>query len=241
MRKRVISILSIILISLTGCKISDGVSDDNSAQSKSETTILAADRNLDGKYDLFDSNNDGVLDVKNDALLSLDSGIDNPGIKLTEFELTDENGYTYTLDSIKEKDLTVICVWAYWCPDCFWELYGLTRLQDEEGNVYSYFDKIPDNIQWISLTVSGPDDYDMWKESVDTFSSYLHLPFSHIIDGSDKALSFVNSFRTLITEERDYTNTIPCVAIIDSDGNVLEVLYEQDGKTVANEIDKYLK
>ena len=238
LKKKAFALCLAIPMLLVGCK--DRGSTSASNNDSSQSMILAEDRNSDGKYDIFDSNNDGILDPSEDALLSLDTGIDYPDVYLPDFELVDENGIIYSSQSLKDSKITVICVWAYWCPDCFWELYGLTHRQDEEGNVYNFFENMPEGVQWISVTTSGPDDRNIWLESVETFSNYLRLPFSHIVDGSEETSSFVSSFRTLITDERDYTNTVPCVAIVNSDGYVLEVLYEQDGETTEQEILKYL-
>ena len=238
MKNKIKFLLCILIpIALIGCR--NASSFNESSIDDTSVKILAEDRNSDGKFDIFDSNNDGVLDIEEDALLSLDTGIDYPDVYLPDFELVDTNGIVYNLDSVKKYDITVICVWAYWCPDCFWELYGLTHMQDDDGNVYSFFEQMPDNVQWISLTTSGPDDYDAWLESVNTLSTYLHLPFNHVVSNSEETNQFVSSFRNLITQERDYTNTVPCVAIVDSNGYVLEVLYEQDGQTTAQEVLKY--
>ncbi len=238
--KRIIGyllILSLLSTTATACHHEDSAL--SSSYEYPTALILAGDRNSDGEYDVFDSNNNGILELERDAIMSLDSGIDTPNVHLSNFELQDESGKLYNLDTLKEKDITVICVWAYWCPDCFWELYGLTHMVDDNNNVYSFFENMPSNVQWISLTVQGPSNRDDWISSVNVFSNYLHLPFEHIIDDSEQTQEFISTFRNLKTDERDYTSTIPCVAIVNSDGYVLEVLYEQDGKTTAEEIIKF--
>ena len=58
------------------------------------------------------------------------------------------DGETITEEVLSRYDITMVNVWASWCPPCIGELQELGKL----------YERLPDNVGFLSVTVDDPGD-----------------------------------------------------------------------------------
>ena len=222
--------------------IETSISENATNITQLENYVYAEDSDNDGKYDKFDSDGDGVTDVN--FSYNSDSNIDTDCGTISDFSFTSINGITYSNDTLKENKLNIVVIWGYWCPDCLYELYHLSNYKSEDSDdYYNYFDSLPDNVGIFGVSVGSStingSDISRFEEVVREYCDIYNITFDNILAADDE-YTLLDSIRTYKTGNRDYSTTVPAVALIDSDGNILEVIYEGNADQVIEEINKHL-
>ena len=210
------------------------VVNENIIEYNGQEYIYATDTDGDDKYDNFDTDNDGLLDLK--VSFNNSNNVDTNADTISDFSITSLSGQVYDNSTIAQNDLNVVIIWGYWCPDCVYELYHLTNYQDVETNTYyNYFDTLPDNVGVFGISVGSTfvneTNLDRFTEVTQKFCDLYDIPFDNVLGTSD-VQNFMDSIRTYKTESNDFSSTVPAVALIDSDGNITwTVTITNDNKT----------
>lgn len=94
---------------------------------------------------------------------------------LDHFSTTDIEGHTVTQDIFADYDLTIVNVWATWCPTCLQEMPYLSQLKE----------KLPENINFITLCEDASLDLNLVKDILhDAGANYQTLIVNQeIMDG----------------------------------------------------------
>lgn len=250
----VISICTPLVI--TGCSDSDVNTARNRAEnsavyatskqnntSKENNYTYAEDSNNDGKYDKFDSDGDGITDLT--YSFDSDDNIDTETGYVPEFSLISIDGKTYDNAFLMKNELNVVIIWGYWCPDCLYELYHLTNYYETEDSeeAVNIFNQLSDKVGVFGISIGSDtvntDDIDRFETVVREYCDIYDIPFDNILNTAE-ASDLLNSIRTYKTENRDYSSTVPAVALIDPQGNIIEVIYEGSADQIVKEIEDNL-
>lgn len=114
----------------------------------------------------------------------------NPAPKFT---VTNMQGQTVTLDSLKGKPI-FINFWATWCPPCVAEMPDIQKMYDKYG----------DRVHFVIINADGA------KDDVQSFMQKNTYTFPVMLDTDNSAA-------------RAYSiQAIPMSGIIDADGNLLD-------------------
>lgn len=234
--------MTIVILLLTGCAhSSNNLNGSVNGIEEGKNHVYAADTNNDGKYDSFDSDGDGVLDINT---VSPDSNIDYSPGKIADFSVTSINGVTYDNESFSKNRLNIVIIWGYWCPDCMYELYHLANYQPSDSSEYvNYFDTLPSDVGVLGISVGSStvngEDIEKFTVTTNQFCSVYGVNFDNVLAVYDEYV-LLDSIRTYKTENRDYSSTVPAVALIDPQGNIIEVIYEGSAEQIVKEIEDNL-
>lgn len=117
---------------------------------------LKPNKNLDEAFNIYKNSNPNPenlvkLTERYHQLQSITEGKPSP-----TFNYENHNGGTTSLAELKGK-YVYIDVWATWCGPCLREIPFLKETEKD------YHGK---NIEFVSISIDEPDDYDKWKEMV---------------------------------------------------------------------------
>ena len=103
----------------------------------------------------------GIESVQNSLMLFPAKNNDSSGkpldADLQSFTAKDLDGNEFSQDMFAKYDLTMVNVWATWCGPCTMELPGIAEL----------YNKLPDNVNIISICTDGTEDSDLAHEILD--------------------------------------------------------------------------
>ncbi len=138
-------------------------------------------------------NNAKITELYN-KLSSINRG--QPSPKFVNYE--NNAGGTLSLDDLKGK-YTYIDIWATWCGPCIREIPDLKRVEK------AYHGK---NIQFLSISIDEPKDYDKWKEMIVA----KELGGIHVIADSAANSQFAKEY---------FITSIPRFILIDPEGKIV--------------------
>lgn len=118
------------------------------------------------------------------------------GQSLATFNTVDINENAYTNDDLKDSKLTMINVWATYCPPCLEELPALEKLQDE------FKDK---DVKIIGLVAS--EDLELAKKIL----SEKNITYTNLMPDDALRNQISSAF-----------NFVPVSIFIDEEGNILD-------------------
>lgn len=159
---------------------------------------LKADSSLEEAYNIYknsdpDPENLAKITEQYNKLKAITKGSPSP-----TFNFENHKGGTTALADLKGK-YVYIDVWATWCGPCIREIPALKEVEED------YNDK---NIEFVSISIDEPKDYDKWKSMV-----------------TEKELSGIqlmadNNWKSKFVEEYAILG-IPRFILLDPDGNIV--------------------
>lgn len=89
---------------------------------------------------------------------------------LTDFSTTDMEGHAVTQDIFADYDLTLVNIWATWCPYCLREMPCFSKLTG----------MLPENVNFITICTDAAEQrsltQDILRESGATFQTLVASP-----------------------------------------------------------------
>lgn len=159
---------------------------------------LKPDGNLDEAYNIYKNSNPNPeslakLTERYNKLKSITEGNPSP-----TFNYENHKGGTTDLAALKGK-YVYVDVWATWCGPCLREIPSLKEVEKDYHNK---------NVQFVSISIDEPKDYDKWKAMV-----------------SEKELSGIqlmadNNWKSKFVEDYAIMG-IPRFILIDPQGNIV--------------------
>ncbi len=155
--KKLLSMLAIVLLSatlFTACTeepVQEQDMTDESMESKEssdmgEESELAQDTEDEESKEAGEPEEDMDETVQGGAL-----GVATDGDPFGDFTTTSVYGHEVTQDVFAEYDMTIINVWATWCPPCIGEM-------DELEEVYQ---ELPENVNLLTICDDGSAETDL--------------------------------------------------------------------------------
>ena len=121
------------------------------------------------------------------------------GVKVDDFTVQTVDGGTFSLyETLEDHELTLINLWATWCPYCLIEFPHLEEAYAQYG----------DRVGVVALSVEPDDTPEQMRDIVDE----LNLTFPV---GSDMGVGLAEMLRV---------QSIPTSALVDQEGTILYVL-----------------
>lgn len=159
---------------------------------------LKPDASLDEAYNIYknsDPNTENLAKITEhyDKLKTITEGNPSP-----TFNYENHNGGTTSLADLKGK-YVYIDVWATWCGPCLREIPSLKEVESDYSNK---------NVQFVSISIDEPKDYDKWKAMV----SEKELVGIQLMADNNWKSSFVESYAIL---------GIPRFILIDPEGKIV--------------------
>lgn len=159
---------------------------------------LKADASLDKAYNIYknsdpDTENLGRITEHYNKLKAITEGSPSP-----TFDYENHKGGTTALTDLKGK-YVYIDVWATWCGPCLREIPSLKKVEKD------YSKK---NIQFVSISIDEPKDYDKWKAMV----SEKELVGIQLMADNNWKSSFMENYAIM---------GIPRFILIDPQGNIV--------------------
>ncbi|WP_026449931.1 TlpA family protein disulfide reductase [Aequorivita capsosiphonis] len=159
---------------------------------------LKADASLDEAYTIYKESNPNAENLAKitghyNKLKSITVGSPSP-----TFNYENHKGGTTSLADLKGK-YVYIDVWATWCGPCIREIPSLKEMEKDYG------DK---NVQFVSISIDEPKDYDKWKAMV----SEKELVGIQLIADNNWKSKFVEDYAIL---------GIPRFILLDPEGNIV--------------------
>jgi len=141
--------------------------------------------------------------------------------EMTPFKALDINEKEATSDVFKKADLTMVNIWATFCPPCLDELPALGRISKE------YKDK-KFQIIGIVADVRGKDNLDLAKEII----KKTNADFLHLLPSQD-----------LINLKLKNVSAVPETIFVDKNGNIVgqSIVGSKSEAEWKKVIDQYLK
>jgi len=115
------------------------------------------------------------------------------------FDTTTVEGEPITSEIFKDYKITMINIWATWCPPCLAEMPELSILQDE----------LPKGSNLISFCLDAGDDKNSRQRALDYISEF-NLKYMSVIPDSN-IVNYVNS----------NVSGIPTTIFVDKDGKII--------------------
>lgn len=185
MKKLMILALATTMV-FVGCQNKTDETKNSNASNPVAEQALDKVEDADKAVDAVDEKEDSQK-VEGDHPLS--------GVTLDAFETEDYDGNAVTEEIFKDKDLTVLNLWANWCGPC------LSEMPDFEKVSQAYADK---NVQILGLAVDSDTD------EVKAIQKKLKITYPLIKE--NKAL------KSMVSSNFDY---VPVTLFVDSEGKVL--------------------
>lgn len=159
---------------------------------------LKADDNLDEAYNIYKNSNPNPenlakLTEQYNKLKVITKGNPSP-----TFNYENHKGGTTSLEDLRGK-YVYVDVWATWCGPCLREIPFLKEVEND------YEDK---NIQFVSISIDEPKDYDKWKQMV----TEKELVGIQLMADNNWKSKFVVDYAIL---------GIPRFILIDTEGNII--------------------
>ena len=159
---------------------------------------LTTDENMDEVYNMYVSEVQNEeykakIEEKYSKIKNLVKGKPSP-----TFDYENHKGGKTALADLKGK-YVYVDVWATWCGPCKAEIPSLKKLEED------YHDK---NIEFVSISVDRPDDYETWKKMV----AEKELGGIQLMSDKDWKSDFVTGYAI---------EGIPRFILIDPDGNIV--------------------
>lgn len=159
---------------------------------------LKPDETLDEAYNIYKDSNPSTENLARitehyNKLKAITKGSPSP-----TFDYENYKGGTTALTDLKGK-YVYIDVWATWCGPCLREIPSLKKVEKDYG------DK---NIQFVSISIDEPKDYDKWK----TMVNEKELVGIQLMADNNWKSSFVENYAIL---------GIPRFILIDPEGNIV--------------------
>ena len=102
--------------------------------------------------------------ISNDEVSA--NGLDG---SVLQFTTTTLDGETVTEEIFSDYDLTMINIWASWCPGCVEEMPELAQL----------YDQLPQDVNLLTLTVDSQGDLPLAQDIVDSVEAqFMTLTYS---------------------------------------------------------------
>lgn len=202
--KLAILFLSLLLVSslLSACSSSQDTSEENTAAEESDTSNAGSDDTAD--TDSAGSDSADAADTESSEASDTET-IYNTG----SFTMEDINGETYTEAMFQDYDLTLVNVFATWCPPCIAELPYLEQLsQDMAESGVNVVGIVLDTID-----VEGRVDTDA-LESAKTLAEELETTYPFLIPDADMMNGLLYSIQSF-----------PTTFFVDSEGNLAGHVY----------------
>ena len=115
---------------------------------------------------------------------------------LGSFETLDLQGNDVTYEVFMENDITMVNIWATWCPPCVEEMPALAKLNEQ----------LPDNVGLIGICTDAKDEADSAKEIMKASNA----TFTVLIPTDDMEAGFLST-----------VDAIPTTIFVDSEGNIV--------------------
>lgn len=113
-----------------------------------------------------------------------------------EFSAVSAQGDTVTQDVFSKYDITMVNIWSTTCEPCKEEMPELQEL----------YEKLPDNVNFISICMDGADDTDLTQKILETYKSKFTVLYP------DSAL------KKLV---QDNYSAVPTTIFVDKNGNIV--------------------
>ncbi|MBK5253606.1 MAG: TlpA family protein disulfide reductase [Peptostreptococcaceae bacterium] len=98
--------------------------------------------------------------------------------------------------SSSENDITMVNIWATWCPPCVAEMPYLAKLNEQ----------LPENVGFIGICTDADQEPDSAKEILETNNA----TFAVLIPSDEMSTGFLST-----------VDAIPTTVFVDSDGNIV--------------------
>lgn len=159
---------------------------------------LKPDKDLDEAFNIYKNANPNAKELANlteryNKLKTITEGNPSP-----TFTYENHKGGTTSLEDLKGK-YAYIDVWATWCGPCLREI---PALKETEKNYHGK------NIQFVSISIDEPKDYEKWKEMV----TAKELVGTQLMADNNWKSEFVEKYGIL---------GIPRFILIDPQGNIV--------------------
>jgi thiol-disulfide isomerase/thioredoxin len=159
---------------------------------------LKPNESLEEVFNIYKNSNPGsenlaALTERYNKLKTITKGNPSPTFNFENHK----GGYT-SLENLKGK-YVYIDVWATWCGPCLREIPSLKEVEKEYHN---------NNIEFVSISIDEPKDYDKWKEMV----SAKELGGIQLMADNNWNSKFVKDYAIL---------GIPRFILIDPQGNIV--------------------
>lgn len=115
---------------------------------------------------------------------------------LGSFETIDLQGNDINQDIFMENDITMVNIWATWCPPCVGEMPALGKLNNQ----------LPSNVGLIGICTDAKDEADSAKEIMKTSNA----TFTVLIPTDSMEAGFLST-----------VDAIPTTIFVDSEGNIV--------------------
>lgn len=159
---------------------------------------LKADSSLEEAYTIYKNSNPNPENIAKitehyNKLKAITKGSPSP-----TFDYENHKGGTTALKGLKGK-YVYIDVWATWCGPCLREIPSLKEVEKDYGNK---------NIQFVSISIDEPKDYNKWKAMV----TDKELVGIQLMADNNWKSSFIENYAIL---------GIPRFILIDPEGNIV--------------------
>jgi thiol-disulfide isomerase/thioredoxin len=159
---------------------------------------LKPDESLEEAYNIYKNSNPNAENLAKITSQYNKLKVITKGNPSPTFNFENHKGGTTSLESLKGK-YVYIDVWATWCGPCLREIPSLKEIEKEFSSK---------NIQFISISIDEPKDYDKWKAMV----TEKELVGIQLMADNNWKSKFVEEYAIL---------GIPRFILIDPQGNIV--------------------
>jgi len=201
----------VIMIAICGvfAACGAGESDTTGSAGKSDATGSAGESDVDSASasdaageEESSSEVSGNQSDSGDAGAKAASKANGTAAWLFDISTTDINGGAFDATALRENRLTVVNLWATWCPPCVEELPALAELQE----AYS-----AEGVQIVGVLIDASED-----GAIDAANTLL----------KDAKASFTSIIPETLLESNVIQDVeyVPTTLLVDADGNILDTI-----------------
>ncbi len=153
---------------------------------------------------------DSQTTSEDNTVVSDEAGDDEFEVSIGELEgleTIDTDGDTVTVDVFSDKDITLVNVWATWCPPCVAEMPYLAEIYKEMGDSVGVIGVVTD------VTQTGAIDETVLGEAL------------NIMTQSGVEFPVIYPDQSLIDAKLNDVQAIPTTFFVDSEGNIVGETY----------------